>query len=143
MKVAMVESEGVVSRKDLTAAYLAFDKDPSFPSSSDDRVLNMFHVHQSDQGPQGQEDAREMLARIGRARKSQRLINAAQQQLETVQDAYAFLGSEIGPQSDDAFVTTAYAIRVSTLQPCDNPTTCITSCVNRKLLLHRPVDNVL
>lgn len=111
----MVESEGVVSRRDLSAAYRYFAKDPGFPSADDDRIINMFHVQQSDQGPAGQDEGREMLARIGRARKSQMLLNAAQQSLETPEDAYAWLGQDIGPRSDDAFVTTAYAIRVSRL----------------------------
>lgn len=117
MKVAIVESDGIVSRKDLAQAYNYFAKDPGFPSADDDRIINMFHVQQSDQGPAGQEEGREMLARIGRARHSQRLLNTAQQQLENATDAYAWLGQDIGPGSDDAFVTTAYAIRVSPPSP--------------------------
>lgn len=112
LKVTMVESEGVVSRKDLAEAYRYFAQDPGFPNSPDDRVLNMFHVQQSDQGVAGQQKGCEMLTRIGKARKSQRILNAAQQQLETAEDAYAWLGQDIGPHSDDAFVTTAYAIKV-------------------------------
>ena len=117
----MVESEGVVSRGDLWAAYRYFAKDSGFQYADDDRIINMFHVQQSDQGPVGRDEGREMLSRIGKSRKSQRLLNAAQQQLESAKDAYQWLGQDIGEGFDDTFVTTAYAIRVSPSAPSTEP----------------------
>ena len=113
MKMVMLQSSGLVSRRELSEAYRAFDLPVNGGGADDDRIMNLFQSQVSDQGQVGQERLREMLGRIGRFRGSTYLINASQQSIETVADAYAWLGNGLNEQSDDEMVTTVFAIRVS------------------------------
>lgn len=109
----MIESSGLVSRRDLSEAYKYFDLPVGGGGADDDRIYNIFHAQQQDSGPDAQEKAREMLGRIGKSRGSKLLTNAALQTIETVQEAYAWLGNGLGPDADDSFVVTVYTIKVS------------------------------
>jgi len=113
MKMVMLQSSGLVSRRELIEAYRAFDLPVNGGGADDDRIMNLFQSQISDQGQVGQERLREMLGRIGRFRGSTYLINASQQSIETVEDAYAWLGNGLNAQSDDDTVTTMFAVKVS------------------------------
>lgn len=108
----MVESSGLVSRRDLSEAYRYFDLPANGGGADDDRIYNLFQVQHQDHGPQAQEKAREMLGRIGKHRASKMLTKAALQTIETVEEAYAWLGDGLGPDADDSFVVTVYTIKV-------------------------------
>lgn len=41
------------------------------------------------------------------------LINASQQTIETVEEAYAWIGNNLGPDADDSFVVTMFSVKVS------------------------------
>lgn len=109
----MIESSGLVSRRDLSEAYKFFDLPADGGGADDDRIYNIFHAQQQDYGTQAQEKAREMLGRIGKHRGSKILTNAALQTIETVEEAYAWLGNGLGPEADDSFVVTVFTIKVS------------------------------
>lgn len=113
IKTTMLESKGLVSRRDLSEAYRYFNLPADGGGADDDRIFNLFQAHHADSGVQAQEQAREMLGRIGRKRGSKLLTNAAMQTIETAQEAYAWLGSGLGPDTDDSFVVTIFSLRVS------------------------------
>ncbi|OQO08017.1 hypothetical protein B0A48_06810 [Cryoendolithus antarcticus] len=111
VKMFTQESAGLVSRRDLREAYRTFGLPTNGGGADDERILNLFHAQHTDLGAQGQENLREMLGRIGRARGSSTLNNASRQSVETIEEAYAWLGNGLGPQSDDSMVTTIYAVK--------------------------------
>ena len=113
LKTTMLESKGLVSRRDLSEAYKYFDLPADGSAADDDRIYNIFQAQHADLGAQGQEKAREMLGRIGRRRGSKLLLNASQQTIETAQEAYAWLGNGLGPETDDSFVISIFSLRVS------------------------------
>lgn len=113
LKTTMLESKGLVSRRDLSEAYRYFHLPADGGAADDDRIYNVFQAQHADLGTQEQEKAREMLGRIGRRRGSKLLINASQQTIETAQEAYAWLGNGLGPETDDSFVVTIFSLRVS------------------------------
>jgi len=45
------------------------------------------------------------------------LLNASQQTIETVEEAYAWIGNNLGPEADDSFVVTMFSVRVSLSLP--------------------------
>jgi ubiquitin carboxyl-terminal hydrolase 25/28 len=119
LKTTMLESKGLVSRRDLSEAYRYFHLPSDGGATDDDRIYNVFQAQHTDSGVQEQERAREMLGRIGRRRGSKLLMNASQQTIETAQEAYAWLGNGLGPETDDSFVVTIFSLRVSQTQlPC-------------------------
>lgn len=115
LKMTMLESKGLVSRRDLSEAYRYFGLPAEGRQVDDDRIYNIFQAQHVDSGTQAQERAREMLGRIGRQRGSKLLINASMQQIETAQEAYAWLGNGLTPEVDDSFVVTVFALKVSLL----------------------------
>jgi ubiquitin carboxyl-terminal hydrolase 25/28 len=116
LKTTMLESKGLVSRRDLSEAYRYFHLPADGGAADDDRIYNVFQAQHADLGAQEQEKAREMLGRIGRRRGSKLLLNASQQTIETAQEAYAWLGNGLGPETDDSFVVSIYSLRVSQTQ---------------------------
>ena len=116
LKTTMLESKGFVSRRDLSEAYRYFHLPSDGGAADDDRIYNVFQAQHTDSGVQEQERAREMLGRIGRRRGSKLLMNVSQQTIETVQEAYAWLGNGLGPETDDSFVVTIFSLRVSQTQ---------------------------
>jgi len=113
LKTTMLESKGLVSRRDLSEAYRYFHLPSDGGAADDDRVYNIFQAQHADLSTHEQERAREMLGRIGRRRGSKLLMNASQQTIETAQEAYAWLGNGLGPETDDSFVVTIFSLRVS------------------------------
>lgn len=109
IKVATLASENIVSRRDLSAAYRALGV---ASSESDERVLNLYHVLISDAGSAQQDDARQALYKIGLARGSQRLIKAAQQTMDTYEDALAWLGNGASKDTADDMLLSLVALKV-------------------------------
>jgi hypothetical protein len=142
VKTTLLESKGLVSRRDLSDAYRFFNLSSDSRSVDDDRIFNLFQAQHADSGVHGQERAREMLGRIGRSRGSKMLINASQQTIETVEEAYAWIGNNLGPEADDSFVVTMFSVRVSVsfpslwFLPCLSIAMCLprVACDNNKLL---------
>ena len=68
------------------------------------------------------------------------LINASLQAIETVEEAYAWLGNSLGPEADDSFVVTMFSVRVSlaivVFLPCLRTAMCLPrfACDNNKVL---------
>jgi ubiquitin carboxyl-terminal hydrolase 25/28 len=120
LKTIMLESKGLVSRRALSEAYKYFDLPADGGGADDERIYNIFQAQHADLGAEQQERARIMLDRIGRRRNSKLLINAASQIIETAQEAYAWLGSGLGPETDDSFVVTIFSLRVSPSLPVAN-----------------------
>ncbi|KAF2166323.1 hypothetical protein M409DRAFT_66774 [Zasmidium cellare ATCC 36951] len=108
VKVATLASEDIVSRRDLSAAYRNLQVTAS---DDDERVLNLYHVLISDAGPSQQDDARQALYKIGLARGSQRLIKAAQQTMDTYEDALAWLGNGANKDTADDMLLSLVAVK--------------------------------
>ncbi|KJX94272.1 ubiquitin carboxyl-terminal hydrolase like protein [Zymoseptoria brevis] len=98
LKVATLESQDLISRRDLTNAYRSLN---CTRTESDERILGLFQVRQSDTGPSGQEDLRQALYKIGMSRQSQRLINASRQTIETYEDALLWIGNGVDKNTAD------------------------------------------
>ncbi|KAJ8610423.1 hypothetical protein MRB53_038585 [Persea americana] len=111
MKATMLMSQGIVSRRDLVEAYTFFNLPLGGGAADDERIMNLYQAQSGDLGPEASEKARNMLLRIGNARGSQLLINAAQQTIETVQEALAWLGNGIHENTPDDMVITVFAIK--------------------------------
>ncbi|KAF2207210.1 hypothetical protein CERZMDRAFT_71801 [Cercospora zeae-maydis SCOH1-5] len=103
--LALVESRGLISRRDLAAAYRYLDISPTDAQTSDDeRILNLFYVRISDSGPEAKEEARHALRKIGIVRQSQRLIRAAEQTIETYEEALDWLGNGANRTTQDEWL---------------------------------------
>ncbi|KAI7287681.1 cysteine proteinase [Hortaea werneckii] len=114
MKVATLESQDLVSRRDLHAAYRYLNIPQSEASKLDDqRVLELFQAQQPDLGPAGAEEARQALYRIGTARQSQILINASRQSVETYDDALSWLGNGADKNTPDDNLIAIVAAKVA------------------------------
>lgn len=93
-KAVLLESGGYISRRDLARAYKYLDIPPGDAGAADDeRILNLFYVRTSDSGTEAKIEARTALKKIGHARQSQRLIRAAEQTIETYEEALDWLGN--------------------------------------------------
>jgi ubiquitin carboxyl-terminal hydrolase 25/28 len=114
MKVAMLASQDLVSRRDLSAAYRLLNVPVADAHNYDDaRILDQFHVRQSDLGVQAQEEARQALYRVGMARGSTRLINASRQLIETYDDALTWIGNGVNRETTDESLLAVVGMKVS------------------------------
>lgn len=106
-----MQSQGEVSRRDLSAAFRQLNVPAHDADRSDDeRILNLFQVRQSDSGPSAQEENRQALYKIGMHRGSRMLINASRQTMETYSDALTWLGHGANiSTTDDALLAIAGA----------------------------------
>ncbi|KAF1818761.1 cysteine proteinase [Dissoconium aciculare CBS 342.82] len=113
LKVAMLASQDLVSRRDLSAAYRLLNVPVHDAHNYDDvRILDQFHVRQSDLGVQAQEDARQALYRIGMARGSTRLINASRQLVETYDDALTWIGNGVNRETTDESLLAVVGMKI-------------------------------
>jgi len=94
MKVATLQSQDLVSRRDITTAYRYFGMDLTRANSTpDERIIGLFQARQQDLGPAGAEEARQQLYKVAVARNSQLIMNASRQSVDTYEDALAWLGN--------------------------------------------------
>ncbi|KAK1063912.1 ubiquitin-specific protease ubp2 [Friedmanniomyces endolithicus] len=113
-RVAMLESQDLVSRRDLSAAfrYLGVQV-PTVGSTppSVEYILDCFTARQSSVSPAVAEKNREALLKIGIARSSQKLIKASRQSVDTYEDALAWLGPEATKDTPDDLLLALAATR--------------------------------
>ncbi|CAK3972077.1 Ubiquitin carboxyl-terminal hydrolase 2 [Lecanosticta acicola] len=111
MKVATLNSQGEISRRDLSAAFRTLNIPVSEHQASDERILNLFHVRILDLGSQAEAEARQALYKIGVARNSQQLIGTAQRAMETYEEALGWLGNGAEKTTDDEFLISIASIK--------------------------------
>ena len=113
MKVATLQSQDKVSRRDITAAYRYLNIPPGDAKNiADERLRELFQAQQSDLGLVAQEEARAHLYKLGVARRSSLLINASRQSVETYEDALAWFGNGVDKTTPDEGILAVVAIKV-------------------------------
>ena len=118
-KVAMLESQECISRRDIRAAYRFFGVSPAEQGRfSDEEVLNAFSARLPDLSPAVQIEARAHLYKLGVACSSQRLINASRQTVETYEDALTWLGNGVGEETNDEMILSVVAVKVGVSCRC-------------------------
>ncbi|KAL5470321.1 hypothetical protein PMIN07_001825 [Paraphaeosphaeria minitans] len=112
---AILESQGLFTRQDVTQAYRTLGIDPSHgPALSDDIITNQFKARLSDIGPRQVEEARSALRIIGLAKDSDMIQRAASNSIETYAEALAWLNLPDSVElSGDDFVITMYTSKVN------------------------------
>ena len=119
MKVATLQSQDIVSRRDLNAAYRYLNITVADSRTiADERIIALFQARQSDLGLAAQEEARSHLYKIGVSRNSPLLINASRQSVDTYEDALSWLGNGADKNTSDDGILAIFAIRVSNPYPC-------------------------
>lgn len=114
MKVATLQSQDVVSRRDLSAAYRYLNIHGSDASKlADERILELFQAQQPDLGPVQADEARQALYKIGSSRQSRILINASQQSVDTYEDALSWLGNGASKETSDDALLAIVGVKVS------------------------------
>lgn len=116
MKVAMLSSQDVVSRRDLLAAYRYLNIQPGDANTlSDERIIELFQAQQPDLGAVAAEEARQALNKIGTARHSQLLVNTSRQSVDTYEDALTWLGNGANKDTSDDTILAILAAKVCTV----------------------------
>lgn len=112
---AILESQGLFTRHDITQAYRTLGIDPSHaPALSDEIITNQFKSRLSDIGPRQVEEARIALQIIGTVRNSEAIQRAASNSIETYAEAIAWLNLPDSVElSGDDFVITMYTSKVN------------------------------
>ena len=120
MKVATLSSQDVVSRRDLSAAYRFLNIHPPEASKlSDEGIIEIFQAQQPDLGATVAEEARQALNKIGTARRSQLLINASRQSVDTYEDALSWLGNGATKDTSDDTLLAIHGSKVT--KPSSRP----------------------
>lgn len=114
MKVATPQSQHIVSRRDLTAAYRFLNISPAESKLiSDAQVIERYQAQQPDLSAHTQQEAREHLYKIAVSRNSPLLMNASRQSVETYDDALSWLGNGVNKDTPDEGILAVLAIKVS------------------------------
>lgn len=114
MKVAMLESQNTVSRRDVNAAFSAFSVFPRDKDSiSDQEIIDRFQALIGDQSVPAQQLSREHLYKIGAYRNSNTLINASRQSVDTYEDALTWLGNGVTKDTPDESLLAVLGVKVS------------------------------
>ncbi|GAB7363300.1 hypothetical protein MBLNU230_g3581t1 [Neophaeotheca triangularis] len=117
IKCATLESQGLISRRDLNEAYKTLAVPPvSAHTYSDDRIVGLYQARTTDSSPAVIENLRKAVHTIGTSRNSSVLTNAAKDSVETYDEAINWLGNGATKDSPDEYLLTAYAIKIA-----DNP----------------------
>jgi ubiquitin carboxyl-terminal hydrolase 25/28 len=110
-QVAVLASQGFVSKRDLERAYQYFGIDPSHANViSDEHVIGSFRARLSDISPLQVDEARKQLRVLGDARNSDNIRAEAAGSIETYEQAIAYFETEHDTQDD--FITTMYTLKV-------------------------------
>ena len=113
MKVVTLESQNLVSRRDLSAAYRFLGITGwEIKSISDERIVEKYQAQQPDLSAQSQEEARSALYKISVARNSTLLLNASRQSVDTYDDALRWLGNGVDKNTSDEGVLAVLSIKV-------------------------------
>jgi hypothetical protein len=114
MKVATLQSQDLVSRRDLSAAYRFLGITGwEVKSISDERIIEKYQAQQPDFSAQSQEEARSHLGKIAIARNSTLLLNASRQSVDTYEDALSWLGNGVDKNTSDEGLLAVLSIKVS------------------------------
>lgn len=114
MKVAMLESQHAVSRRDVNAAFSAFNiLFRERAAITDQEIIDRFQAHIADQAPAAQQRSRENLYKLGAYRSSKALISASQQSVDTYEDALTWLGNGVTKDSADESLLAVLQVKVS------------------------------
>jgi ubiquitin carboxyl-terminal hydrolase 25 len=112
-KVAVLQSQGVFSRRDITAAYSALNIGLDEAGSiSDDRIIGLYQSQLPDVGASRAEELRQALYKLGVVRQSPALLQAAQQMVDTYEDALRWLGNGAGKETEDEGIVAVYGVKV-------------------------------
>lgn len=113
VKTSILASQGYYSRRELLEAYHYF----GLSQDADElRIMNIYQARQSDLSSAEAERAREMLYKIGTSCGSRLLMNTAQQKIETVDEALAWLGNGVDKDTTDEALLNVLAVRVSQIE---------------------------
>lgn len=113
MKVATLQSQEIVSRRDLSAAYRYLSITPvESKTLSDVLVIERYQARLPDQSAASQQEAREHLYKIGIARDSALLLNASRQSVDTYEDALNWLGNGVNKDTPDEGILAVLSIKV-------------------------------
>ena len=113
-KVAMLQSQHIVSRRDLSAAYRSLNITVAESKTIlDERIIEKYQAQLPDLSPASQEEARGHLYKIGVARGSDRLIKASRQSVDTYEDALNWLGNGVNKETPDEGILAVLSIKVS------------------------------
>lgn len=125
MRVAMLESQNTVSRRDVNAAFSAFSILPRERNTvTDQEVIDRFQALLPDQAPAAQQRSRENLYKLGAYRNSKTLINASQQSVDTYEDALIWLGNGVTKDSADESLLAVLGVKVR----CSCSKVCLQLC---------------
>lgn len=115
LKLALLQSsQYTVSRRDLSAAYRRFGISLAESRSiSDEQIRDRFQAQQADLGSIAQQEAREYLYKLGLSRKSELLINASQQSVDTYEDALSWLGNGATKETSDEGIIAVFGVKVT------------------------------
>lgn len=113
LKVALLESQQTVSRRDVNAAFSAFSILPKDRHTiKDQEIIDRFQALLADQAPAAQQRSREYLYKLGAFRQSRALINASRQSVETYEDALTWLGNGVTKDSADESLLAVLQLKV-------------------------------
>ena len=121
MKVATLQSQDIVSRRDISAGYRFLNIPPGEGNNIDDaRIIELYQAQQPDLGAVAQEQARTHLYKLGLSRGSSALINASRQFVERYEEALAWLGNGVNKDTPDESILAVLAIKVGrSFHSCD------------------------
>lgn len=113
MKVAKLQSQDFVSRRDLSAAYRSLNITPvEAKTITDERIIDRYQAQQSDLSASAQEELRGHLYKIGISRNSALLQNASRQSVDTYEDALSWLGNGVTKDTPDESLLAVLAMKV-------------------------------
>ncbi|EUC39377.1 hypothetical protein COCCADRAFT_122 [Bipolaris zeicola 26-R-13] len=115
VQVALLASQGLISKRDAQRAYQYFGINPAHASViGDEHIIGSFKSRLSDISPMQAEEARKQLRVLGDVRDSERIRAEAAGSIETYDQAMAWF--ELDPSTADDFVQTMYSLKTQ-----DNP----------------------
>ncbi len=106
-QVALLESTGQISQRDIDTAYQYLQVDPSQDDAS---VIGAFQARISD-APRQEAEARQHLQVVGIARRSESIKAAATNKINTYEEALAWLGAD--ENTSDEFIITLLTMRAA------------------------------
>lgn len=111
VQVALLASQGLISKRDAQRAYQYFGINPAHASViGDDHIIGSFKSRLYDISPLQAEEARKQLRVLGDVRDSERIRAEAAGSIETYEQAMAWF--ELDPATPDDFVQTMYSLKV-------------------------------
>lgn len=106
-KVALIESSGEVSRRDIQQAYNYFQVDRTWDDNS---IIGVFQARVAD-APMQEAEARQCLRVIGVSRESESIQAAASNRVSTYEEALTWFGAQ--GSTPDEFIITLFNMKVS------------------------------